>query len=139
MAEPQTVDNPQPLHHPRLGVLRWHPLERLWFAEVDRSRVRGGQLGVASAADLDRAADLLDWLSDHRESFRASAAYQAFNYDLIWDDGLDEAELAAELTVQSVTVRQGEAEVWMDTGGATTDHLLLARLDGRHQIVGMEL
>ncbi|HUR53608.1 MAG TPA: hypothetical protein VMZ71_05735 [Gemmataceae bacterium] len=131
--------NGELLQHPRLGVLRWHPLERLWFAEVDRSRVRDGQIGVASAADLDRAAGFLDWLGGNWESFRANAAYQAFNHDLIWDEELDEHSLAAKLTVQSVTVRPTVVEVWLDTDGATTDHLLLAKLNGRHEIVGMEL
>lgn len=135
----QARNNVEPLHHPQFGVLPWHPVEKLWVAQMDRSRVRDGEIGVASTADLDRAAGFLDWLPGNWDSFRAAAAYQAFNYDLIWDDELEEPELAAKLTIQSVTVRRGVVEVWFDTGGATSDHLLLAKLDEDNKIVGMEL
>jgi hypothetical protein len=133
------TDSIEPLQHPRLGTLRWNLLEKLWVAEVDLSRVSGGKIGVASIPDLDRAAGFLDWLAGNWESFRTAVAFQSFNHDLIWDDALEEPALASKLKVHSVTVRSGVVEVWFDTGGATTDHLLLAKLDGDNKIVGMEL
>lgn len=139
MADAADTGEVAPLRHSRLGVLRWHQLERLWFAEVDRLLVRDGQLGVASAADLEPAAAFLDWLAANGESFRAQAVTAMFDHDLVLDYDLVESELAAKLVVHSVTVRKGTAEAWLDTGGATAGYLLPVRLDGRHRIAGMGL
>lgn len=137
MADAADTGEVSPLGHPRLGVLRWHPLERLWFAEVDRLLVRNGQVGVASPADLEPAASFLDWLASHGECFRAQAVTAMFDHDLVLDYELDESELASRLVVQSATVRSGAAEAWLDTAGATAGYLLPVRLDGQHKIVGM--
>jgi hypothetical protein len=137
MADAADTGEVASLRHPRLDVLRWHPLERLWFAEVDRQLVRDGQLGVASPADLEPAASFLDWLAGYGESFRAQAVTAMFDYDLVLDYDLVESELASKLVVHSVTVRNGTAEAWLDTGGATAGYLLPVRLDGQHRIVGM--
>lgn len=126
-----------PLRHPRLGVLSWHALGQLWFAAVNRALIRDGQLGVASPADLEPAAAFLDWLGGNRETFRARAVTAMFGYDLVLDYDLVESELASKLVVHSVTVRDGTAEAWLDTGGATAGYLLPVRLDGQHRIVGM--
>jgi hypothetical protein len=128
-----------PLRHPRLGIFEWHPLERLWFAGVDRRLVRDGQIGVASPEDLEPAAAFLDWLGDNGETFRAQAVANMFEYDLVLDFNLVERELASKLVVHSVTVRNRTIEVWLDTAGATAGHLLPVRLDGTHRIIGMGL
>ena len=131
------------MQHPRLGTLRWDPAAGLWCAPADASLIRDREIGVAassdSGTDLELAADFLGWIRSNLEAFKAAAAREAFNFDLIWDDDLDEAQLASKLAIQSVNIRGGFVEVWLDAGGATTDHLLLAKLDGRHKIVGMEL
>jgi hypothetical protein len=139
MAGTSDPDETRKLNHAQIGTATWDSREELWFAEVDQAQVRYGQIGVATAADLVTAAGFIEWLKGNRESFCAAVAYQAFNYDLISDDALEESELAAKLIVQSVTVRGGSIEIWFDTGGVTTDHLLLARLNGQFKIVGMEL
>ncbi len=130
-------------HHARLGAVRWDRAAELWYAAVDASLIRDQEIGVSAAPDIgiafDRAADFLDWLPANLTQFKIVAAREAFNYDLIWNDDLEESELASRLTVQSVSIRGGRVEVWLDTGGATTDHLLLAKLDERHKIVDMEL
>lgn len=126
-----------PLRHPRLGVLSWHALERVWFAAVDPALIRDGQLGVASPADLEPAAAFLDWLGGDGETFRTQAVAAMFDYDLVLDYDLVESELASRLVVHGATVRDGAAEAWLDTGGATAGYLLPVRFDGQHKIVGM--
>ncbi|MBN9122051.1 MAG: hypothetical protein J0I06_23400 [Planctomycetes bacterium] len=139
MTEAAEPDEVAPLWHTRLGALRWHTAEQLWFAEVDRVLVRDGQVGVASPADLEPAATFLDWLGVNGELFRTRAVTAMFDYDLVLDYDLAENELASKLVIHSLTVRNGTTQAWLDTGGATTGYLCPIRLDSQHRIIGMGL
>lgn len=134
------ADKP-PLQHPTLGTMRWNSTLQWWYATLQTKGIRDAEVGIAAAPDFEKhlslAVDFLNWIQGNLESFLHKAAIAAFNYDLIMDDELTETQLESMLKIDSVNVHGGLVHVWLDAGGATTDHLVQTLLDDQHAIVGM--
>ena len=133
---------PAPITHDVLGTLTWDRKDNWWTAAVPSSLVHGKRICISPEPDLQTnirlASAFSTWLPKNYDTFIESAASEAFNYDLVWTD-VSPTELAAALKINGVNIYDGFLRVWLDAGGATTDHLIQTVLDESHTIVSMEI
>jgi hypothetical protein len=131
------------MQHPELGALRWDPISKWWHAAIDVKFIREKTIGISEVPALEQhlnlAVGFLRWIEPNLEAFLKDAARAAFNFDLIWDDELEEQQLESMLSIQGVNVYGGMIHVWLDAGGATTDHLIQTKLNEKHEIIEMAL
>ena len=140
---PFFIYRPDPRFDEVLGRMTWDSTSKWWVAHIDLPVIHSKQLGIAADPDLEQhlqlARSFLVWIALNYESFIVAAVDAAFDFDLIWDETIDQSKLASMLTIEDVNVYDGILRVWFDAGGATTDHLIHTKLNEEHEIVEMEI
>ena len=136
--------HPEKLDDSLFGVMTWSAVINTWNGQyrLSANAVKiaiGIEETVNFDADRERLHAFLIWLDDNYETFLETAASEAFNYDLIWDESLDETSLKAQLSIAGINLYDSNIRVWFDSGGATTDHQIQTKIGPEYQISEMQI